>query len=162
MTYKNQQLYFYIHPNEMDVILDKISLMGAVIYAPHSKSNIPTTADIESDATFYITYPEFSEIINMRRAGNNGYFIDDTTSPVIELNKSFLRGNCLSRGRIYFRNGFDGREAFVSYPQELGELYKKIIKELKENFLTKEKIYLGYISKDSKVLLNSGGTLSQF
>jgi hypothetical protein len=94
---------------------------------------------------------------------DNGIFtIDQTTSPVIELDCSVLRDNgSLSCGRLFFQGGYDGREAWVAYPESLYGDFKKVVSFMKRCLLTEERMYLAYVSKGSHSYVSNGGRLVQ-
>jgi hypothetical protein len=160
---KASQLHFFMMPDEMSKVLEFIEQAGGVIYSCRSDSAKPRGYDPGKDIGRVFFLPsDLGKDINMRKIDEGFYTIDATTSPVIELEFSFLRESELSRGRIYFRGGYMGRNGWVSYHDSLYELFKSVSTFMKKFFLTKEQSYAGYLSRGAQSYVSGGGNLAQF
>lgn len=98
----------------------------------------------------------------MHKAGDH-YFVNPDISPVVELECSTVSiKNVLSRGRLYFRAGYDGRDGWVEFPERVYTVFKSMVSYLKKNVLTRESLFGGYVSKGTKSFIADGGKVSQF
>ena len=159
----NIQFYFFLMPDETKIILKYLIDQNCIIITDRSKSIEPNeykSFDGISKAYFYPS--ELKTEIQMRKTSNEIYFVDETISPIIELSCSILRKAELSRGRIYFRGGYLGRDQWISYPEILYDVYKKLTSLMKKTLLTKDREYQAYISKGCQNYISGGGIIRQF
>lgn len=162
---KSKQLYFFLMPEETMHLLEFIAQQGCLIYSDRSTAPKPSESHWRStigNGHLFFCPSEFGDKIETHKATNEIYFIDPTISPVIELGCSMLNNNKLSRGRIYFRGGYFGRDVWVPFPKLLYEKFKIILSFIKKSFLSKHQIHGGYISKSSQNFADNGGELLQF
>jgi hypothetical protein len=160
-----KQIYFFLMPDETMSLLDFIINQECIIYADRSSNFQPSEIEYSSFINYsqlFITSRELSDKVEMRKSAGDVYFLDSTTSPVIELFCSILYDNGLSRGRIYFRSGYIGREQWIAFPDILYLIFKNISSFMKKRLFSKERMYGGYISKGSRLYISSGGKLVQF
>jgi hypothetical protein len=160
-----KQIYFFLMPDETISLLDFIIKQECVIYTDRSSNCKPSEVEPSSfinHSQLFITSRELSGKVEMRKSAGDVYFLDSTMSPVIELFCSILYDNGLSRGRIYFRSGYVGREQYIIFPDILYLIFNNISSFMKRMFFSKERMYGGYISKGSQLYISSGGKLVQF
>ena len=145
---KTSQLYFFLIPEETSMVLEFINDQKCTIYSSRSSNPEPIEydQDVATSKVFFCP-EELSNEINMNKVSESLYALDPTISPVIELQCSVMRKLELSRGRIYFRGGYAGRDEWVSFPFDVYELYKKVTLFMKKFFLIKNKKYGAYLSK---------------
>lgn len=150
-------------PDETKMMLKFLIDQNCIIIADRSKSIKPNEYKSFDDIfKLYFCPSELKNDIQMYKTSNEIYFVNETISPVIELSSSILRKTELSRGRLYFRGGYLGRDQWILYPESLFNIYKKVTSFMKKTFLTNNREYLAYISKESQNYISGGGVLSQF
>ncbi|MEW6076544.1 MAG: hypothetical protein AB1724_01900 [Thermodesulfobacteriota bacterium] len=160
---KTSQLYFFLMPDETKIILKFLVDQNCIIIGDRSESIEPNEIKIFNEISkVYICPSELKDKIQMTKVSNEIYVVDETTSPVIEFSCSILRKSELSRGRIYFRGGYFGRDQWMPYPDVLFDIYKKVTSLMNRKFLTKNREYKAYISKGSQNYISEGGVMSQF
>ncbi len=162
---KSSQLYFYLMPLEASEVLKFINDQNGLILLRRSSSKKPVIYNLESDSDtsqYVITSKENLSRVITYKISESCYSIDYTVSPVIELDCCILGEDVLSRGRIYFRAGFDGREGWESYHPSIYSMYKSISSFMRKVILTKERFNGAFISKKSIIYRSSGGVLGQF
>jgi hypothetical protein len=98
----------------------------------------------------------------MDKIAENCFALDPAVSPVFEMDCSGLRGRVLARGRLYYRDGFVGRDAWVPFPDRVHAVFRATVGLLKEHILTDEKAFDGNLSHGTKAFVTAGGSLSQF
>ena len=153
----SSQFHFFLMPEETRLVLKFISEEGCAIYPTRLDSPEPKECDELCDLGQMFFCPrELRPQIKTWRIAEGLYSIDRTTSPVIEFDHSHLRSDSLSRGRLYYQGGYDGREQWVAYPESLYIIYKKVTSFMKKSLLTKDREYLGYISKGSVKYISEG------
>jgi hypothetical protein len=160
-----KQIYFFLMPDETMSLLEFIINQDYIIYSDRSSNSEPSEIEFSSFFNYsqlFITSRELSNKVEMRKSAGAVYFLDSTISPVIELFCSILYDNGLSRGRIYFRSGYIGRENLITFPDILYLIFKNISLFMKKRLFSKDRIYGGYISKGSRLYISSGGKLVQF
>jgi hypothetical protein len=161
---KTSQLYYFLMPEETTKVLAFIKDQKCSLYSTRSRflGPEPIKCDPASIPSMVFICPEgFNNEIDMIKISEGVYVVDPTTSPVIEMQCSIMRKKELSRGRVYFRCGYLGRDEWVPFPVELYELYKNVAAFMKKSFFSKEKKYGGYISKGCQSYVSGGGTLTQ-
>lgn len=150
-------------PDETKLFISFIADLQCAVYPARLNSIEPHEFDMINDIRQSFFCPrDISHQIKTYRIKDEIFTIDRTTSPVIEFDPSYLSANGLSRGRLYFHGGYDGREQWVAYPESLYLVYKKAISFMKKVFLTNDREYLGYVSNGSKQYISEGGSLRQF
>jgi len=160
---KSSQLYFFLMPFETKMIIEYLIQYDCVILSDRSQNSIPSECKSFDNISQSFCCPRrFFNDVKMNKISNSAYFIDSFISPVVEIDASVLREKQLSRGRLYFRGGYLGRDKWISYPNELYDLYKGLKSFMKKTILTKDREYLGYISKGSRNFVQEGGNLTQF
>lgn len=160
---RTSQFHFFVMPDETRRIVEFLSEQQCAIYPGRLSGNEPKESGIPAEVTQVFFCPrELASEIKTYRIKDELFTIDLTTSPVIEFDPSYLTPNGLSRGRLFFHGGYDGREKWVAYPECLHETYKKVISFMKRSFLTNDRAYLGYVSKGSHKYATEGGQLKQF
>lgn len=165
----SRQLLFFLMPDETDKVLNLIVERQCKIFSRYSAGPEPCSIEgqpldeiVVRGQVFFCPAELVSEIYT-RKVKEGAYSLDSTVSPVIELDFSILRKSKeLSRGRMYFRGGYDGRESWVQFPSGLYETFKLVSSFMTRSFLTREREYGGYISKGSKLFVAAGGRLVQF
>lgn len=159
----SRQLYCFMMPEETEFLFKYIHSKAYLVFAPRSNSAKPRTQPIyDNIGQFFYCPNELVGYIYMYRISNNVYVLDQTTSPVIEVDCSVLYKDKLTRGRIYFRSGYVGKERMVIYPESLYEAFNDIVRYLRKEFLTKERKYGAYLSKAALEFITKGGLLDQF
>jgi hypothetical protein len=77
-----------------------------------------------------IARPESLGEIHLRRIPEQGYFLIELGSPVIEFDRCYFDGTILRRGRIYFRTGPGLEPAFVQWANKvLRSVRSELIKD---------------------------------
>jgi hypothetical protein len=159
----SEQLYFFLMPEETSQLIEYINKKGGSIYLPRSTIAEPHECEIFANLSrIYFCPRQVRGQISMIRIAEDVYSIDSTVSPVIEFQCSVMRKAELSRGRMYFRGGYIGRDGWFAFPETLYELFKTVSLFIKKSFLSKERRYGAYISKGSQKYLSDGGKLVQF
>jgi len=150
-------------PNEMDKLVQFIFQQDAMVISERSKSPEPfilKNSNSIKHKGFICPYRLISEI-KFNKIADEIYYVDFTTSPVIEFSLSVDRGESISRGKLYIQFGYDGRNGWFSYHESLAQLHKRIVYFLKKEILTKEKCFLAYCSKVALDFQRTGGELVQ-
>ena len=161
---KSSQFLFYLMLEEISEVMEFIVKQDCMIFSDRSDTNKPCEIKASKFKSVYQIFfcpREVAGDIKMFKA-INVFFIEPTTSPVIEFDSSGLGAKGLSRGRIYFRGGYDGRGEWVAYPARLYEVFEKVTAFMKKSFLTRERKYGGYLSKKSLIYVAEGGNIVQF
>jgi len=99
--------------------------------------------------------------VEMYKIADDIFVLDPTVSPVIEFECSMLYSNTLSRGRMYFRNGYLRRDAYILFSDSLYNCFDDIYKFMKKKVFIKERRYSAYMTNNSLMYLNRGGKLTQ-
>jgi hypothetical protein len=160
---RSDQLYFFLMPDEIKLTLKFIANQNCAIYPDRMNSPVPCNCGIQCDAGLLFFCPlDLSSRINTYKIGDEIYTIDRTTSPIVEFSPSYLRAKSLSRGRLYFHGGYDGREQWVAHPENLYLTYRKVAQFMKRTLLTSERQYLGYLSEGTHLFVSQGCQLDQF
>jgi hypothetical protein len=150
-------------PDEIKLTLKFIANQDCGIYPDRMNRPVPWNCGIQCDAGLLYFCPlDLSFRINTYKIGGEIYTIDRTTSPVVEFSPSYLRARSLSRGRLYFHGGYDGREQWVAYPETLYLTYRNVAQFMRRTLLTNDRQYLGYLSKGTQRFVSQGGQLDQF
>lgn len=159
---KMEQLYFFLMPEETLGFLKHVLGEDTVLLASRSEENSPLVIEPSADVgqSFFCPHNELKNVC-MNKAADRVFFLDPAISPVVEFQSSFLREANLSRGRIYFRAGYEGRSGWTCFPDSVYAIYLKAKSLLKETLLTKHREYDAFLSKGAKEYMNSGGALSQ-
>jgi hypothetical protein len=160
---KMSQLYFFLMPAETYSLFEFMIAQKYALYNPRSTGTKPCrcVSPVGISQIFYSPFELTSEIV-MNKINDEIYTLDSTTSPVIEINLPLLYEDGLTRGRIYFRGGYIGRDKWISFESKLYTAYKDVVSFLKKHFLTKKRIHGAYLSKDSQSYVSQGGVLLQF
>ncbi|MBP5233626.1 MAG: hypothetical protein J6333_09480 [Planctomycetes bacterium] len=159
-----KQFLFFLMPEETIHVIERLCEKNdIVVLHTRSSTNSPTIIDSFDDVGKVYLCPknELTHIV-MDKIDEHAFFVNIFVSPVVEFDSSILRENELSRGRIYFRGGYDGRDGWVAFPENTASIYKHMVGYLKSTLLTKNREFDGYISKKTMIYLASGGRLSQF
>lgn len=159
---KTRQIYFFMMPEETIRTIEFIIENNYIIFNNRSNDNCPQKIQVpDMIAQFYFCPSELEKHIIMYRLSENIYSLDATVSPVIEFEISRLYDKGLSRGRIYFKSGYVGRDAWISFPYSLFNAFNVVYKFLRNCFFTKNREYAAYISKSAHAYLVGGGHLMQ-
>lgn len=161
---KSSQLYFFCMPHEIDQLVQFIVEHDAKIMSGRSSFAKPYILNNKDSIgnTIYACPSQVIAEVKFNRLEDELYYLDFTISPVIEISLSVDRGGFLSRGRLYTRFGYDGRDGWVSYHESLAKLHKAIVYFLKKEILTKEKCFGAYCSLAALDFRRNGGELVQF
>jgi len=159
---KTKQIYFFMMPEETSRVLQFIYSNNCKIYSSRSDKNIINVIEFgDVVAQLYFSPHELMDNIEMFRIAEGVYALDATVSPVIEFDCSRLYDDKLSRGRMYFRGGYTGKNEWISFPNSLFKAFMSVYNFMKKEILTNKKEYLGYISKNCELYIQQGNKLIQ-
>ena len=161
---KTSQTYFFCTDGETKSFLSFLASNGVRLLKERTSEKKIEDIDLsmEIPGKIYLCPESQVENIKFRKVSESLYVVDESISPTIELDRPMNRKNGISRGRVYIRFGFDGRNGWINHDQELTDLHKKVLNYFKRELFTKERAYLGYVSHEALSYRDSGGTLSQF
>ena len=150
-------------PDETEKLVRFIFQQGPLIVSRRSNSPVPAIIEEARSITnkVYICLDHLINQTQFNKIAEKIYYVDFTTSPVIEFSSPIDRGDSLSRGRLYIKYGYDGRDGWFPYQESLAQLYRKIIKYFKKNILTRQKYLGAYCSKQSLEFKINGPKLVQ-
>jgi len=160
---KTAQVYFFLTPDETAGVLKFITSQGCRVFVDRSETSAPKEVSRLFDLGQVFFCPAaYVPRIEMLKTAAGIYYLDSMGSPVIELDCCVKRNLLISRGRMFFRGGYIGRDGWVPFPEQLYESYKKTKQFIQKSFLIQEKKYGASLSKASLEFLAQGGQLSQF
>ncbi|AZN35138.1 hypothetical protein [Iodobacter ciconiae] len=148
-----KQVNFYLTPSDflgVKTLIDTIE--PCFILHSRSKSNEPLIVDDfavrdgEDDWLFYYLVRQCDILdVKMRAVPSQGYWvIDETHSPVIELNKCFFNENTLGRGRIYFNEKYyNDNSVLIQKPDAFKIWANAILRHVRKKLIRKDDFYWG-------------------
>jgi hypothetical protein len=159
---KTRQVYFFMMPEDTICTIQFMIDEKYKLFNARSCSNIPTEiTNISTLSQIYLCPYDLTRDIVMNKIANKVFVIDANISPVIEFECSMIYPNALSRGRMYFRNGYLGRDKYFFFPDSLYICFENIYKFMNKRLFIKERRYSAYMTYNSLMYVNSGGKLTQ-
>lgn len=141
----SHQLYYHMVPSDIRAIEHKIRALAPLsILCDRSRSSRPrvvNSLDLYEEGQqhifYYLARTEDLEQISMREVRAQGYWsIDESESPVIEFTSCFFNGKVLREARLYWVDGFYGKddswllksEGFRAWARKVRSTVKKFLK----------------------------------
>jgi hypothetical protein len=160
------QFNFYCMIEELNTLLPILQKYEATIIGAHRFSERPEVlSDFSSERKLRGKYIFLNRCLNdivWNRLNDSEQYVDSSVSPVIEAIIWSPTNGVLCRARLYMQKGFDGRNGWIAYPEELLKLYHSLVSALKRKVLTTE-VRNGMRCSSSALKFEvDGGNLSLF
>lgn len=163
-----RQIQIYFSPDDVQA-LEKVvkEQLGAVVVAHRHPADHaePITSTVSKNAEGLRSFGYLARMqdlgnIVLRHVPTQGYWVvDETRSPVVELDGGFDDGKILRRGRLYFQKGFYGEDGrWVNKPQDFLQWAEEILKLAKKLSRRDQKLD-AYIGRSAAEEQNAGCAL---
>jgi hypothetical protein len=123
------QVNFFLLPDDLPIVERAIRSAGAVMFLPGVVARpalqpLETVTMSVSDMgkvglRVYVTEVHFGPWVRFRHIPQQGHFLVDHGSPVIEFDRSYFDGHVLRRGRLYFYTGIDHPSGFSEWADKV-------------------------------------------
>lgn len=132
-----KQVNFYLLPKDMPILEDAIRSTGPVAFLPNivPEPFVKTLPSIELPESqmgkeplrVYVTHPDFLSRVQFRHVPQQGHFIVEPGSPVIELDRNYFDGQRIRHGRMYFYTGPDFDSDFMHWAGGVLKAVRKVL-----------------------------------
>jgi hypothetical protein len=132
-----KQVNFFLLPGDLIGIEQAIRQTGQVMFLPGTVPE-PEIAPVSTiqfrehemgavGLRLYITLDELASGIRFRQVPEQGYFIVEPGSPVIELDRCYFDGKVLRRGRLYFFTGPGFQHRFIHWGDSVLRAVRRVL-----------------------------------
>ena len=132
-----KQVNFYLLPLDLATVEAAIRSTGPVAYLPNSvpEPMIKTLSTIvlsddqigKEPLRVYVTHPKYLPQIRFRHVPQQGHFIIEPGSPVIELDRNYFDGQRIRHGRMFFYTGPNFDPEFTKWADRVLRAVRKVL-----------------------------------
>ena len=132
-----KQVNFYLLPSDLSTMegairsTGPIAILTSTVPEPFVKE-LPSIVLSEAQMgqeplRLYLTHPKYLPRIQFRHVPQQGHFIVEPGSPVIELDRNFFDGQRIRHGRMYFYTGPDFDSEFIQWAEDVLRAVKRVL-----------------------------------